>query len=173
MSAAGLGRRLRARRRKLVKRRGKRLIRSLADFMGRHSRIPDAPVLDPAHFPWASDLRADWKAVRAELDAMLAHRELLPRIQDLSPDQARISPNDLWHAVWNDTDEERVVLLFDFERPMDRRGRFVSRLLMAGLRRSAYYRDAYRNQKDWEDRYFAAVGSGGPARGDASAASGG
>ena len=77
------------------------------------------------------------------------------------------------HAVWNDTDEERVVLLFDFERPMDRRGRFVSRLLMAGLRRSAYYRDAYRNQKDWEDRYFAAVGSGGPARGDASAASGG
>jgi beta-hydroxylase len=265
MSVAGLGRQLRARRRKLVKRQGKRLIRSLADFMSRHSTIPDDPLIDPVHFPWASDLRAEWKAVRAEFDALLAHRELLPRVQDLSPDQARISSDDLWHAVvlygfghrceavcercpatarllegipgletalfsimgpgkrvplhrgiskgmirchlglvvperadrcsmevagervewtqgdlvffddtyphavWNDTDEERVVLLFDFERPMDRRGRFVSRLLMAGLRRSAYTRDATRNQKAWEDHYFSAIGSRRPTGGEASA----
>ena len=34
------------------------------------------------------------------------------------------------HAVWNDTDEERVVLRFDFERPMSWAGRMVSRLMM-------------------------------------------
>jgi aspartyl/asparaginyl beta-hydroxylase (cupin superfamily) len=260
MSGAAIRERLRQRRRRVVKRHGKRLIRSLAGYLGRHSGIPDTPVIDPAHFPWARELRSDWKAVRAELDAFLAHRERLPRCQDISPDQSRIAPDDGWHtivlygfghrcraicercpetsrllgrvphlrtalfsilapgrriplhrgitkgvirchlglvvprragrcgmivggqrvewaqgdvvffddtyphAVWNDTDEERVVLLLDFERPLDRRGRLVARLLLAGLRRTGYFRDAYRNQRAWEARYLRAVGSGPPAR---------
>ena len=57
------------------------------------------------------------------------------------------------HAVRNDTDEERAVLLFDFERPMTRGGRFVSRLMMWALRHTAYCRDAQRNQREWEERY--------------------
>ena len=56
------------------------------------------------------------------------------------------------HEVTNDTDEERAVLLFDFERPMTRRGQWLSRLLMRGLRRTAYFKDALENQKAWEER---------------------
>ena len=57
------------------------------------------------------------------------------------------------HEVWNDSKEDRAVLLFDFERPMRRPGRLLSRLMMKGLRRTAYFRDAQRNQQAWEERY--------------------
>ena len=58
------------------------------------------------------------------------------------------------HEVWNDTRQERAVLLFDFERPMTPRGRRVSRALLAGLRRTAYFQDGVRNQQDWERRFL-------------------
>jgi aspartyl/asparaginyl beta-hydroxylase (cupin superfamily) len=57
------------------------------------------------------------------------------------------------HEVWNDTDEERAVLLLDFERPMKPGGRWLSRLMMRLIRRTAYFKDALRNQRDWEKRY--------------------
>jgi aspartyl/asparaginyl beta-hydroxylase (cupin superfamily) len=54
------------------------------------------------------------------------------------------------HEVTNDTDEERVVLLFDFDRPMRPLGRAVHRMLVWGVKRSAYYKDAKRNMDAWE-----------------------
>jgi beta-hydroxylase len=57
------------------------------------------------------------------------------------------------HAVWNNTDEERAVLLFDFERPMTRGGQLLSRTMMWLLRKSAYAKDAQRNQRQWEIQY--------------------
>ena len=56
------------------------------------------------------------------------------------------------HEVWNDTDEERVVLIFDFVRPMRPLGRLINSLLMWGIKRTAYYKDAARNQKSWDER---------------------
>src|SRR5262249_31685165 len=61
------------------------------------------------------------------------------------------------HEVWNDTDEERVVLLFDFERPMRPLGRLVNAFLMWGIRRTAYFRDGKRNLKTWAERLASAV----------------
>ncbi len=60
------------------------------------------------------------------------------------------------HEVWNRTLEERAVLLFDFERPMTRHGQRVSRALLSGLRRSAYFTDGIRNQAAWERHYRSA-----------------
>jgi beta-hydroxylase len=61
------------------------------------------------------------------------------------------------HEVWNDTDEERVVLIFDFERPMRPAGRVANAVLMWGIKRTAYFKDAERNLKDWDERLEAAV----------------
>ncbi len=240
---------LRLRRRHIVKRAGKRLFRRIDLWLGRQSLVPTDPVIDPSHFPWAEDLRRNWRVVRSELDALLQHRDELPRFQDISPDQYKISPDDMWrtfvfsgfgerseqsrrlcpetarlldavprletaffsilaagkhvprhkgvtrgmvrchlglkipsqpercsmtvgdvrcvwregetlffddtypHEVHNETAEERAVLLFDFERPMRLRGRIVARLLMVLLRRTAYFKDAQRNQAEWEKRY--------------------
>jgi beta-hydroxylase len=245
--------RLRLRRRRLVKRTGKRLFRRIDHWLGRQSLVPTDPVLDGALFPWAEELRRNWTTVRGELDGLLRHRDELPCFQEISPDQSKISPDDLWrtfvftgfgerseqarrlcpettrllegvpklqtaffsilapgkhvpshkgvtrgmvrchlglkipsqperctmtvgdvrcvwregetlffddtypHEVHNETDEERAVLLFDFERPMRLRGRLVARLLMVLLRRTAYFKDAQRNQADWEERFGARV----------------
>jgi beta-hydroxylase len=61
------------------------------------------------------------------------------------------------HEVWNDTDEERVVLIFDFERPMRPLGRWINAVLMWGIKRTAYFKDAKRNQKNWDERLESAV----------------
>ena len=55
------------------------------------------------------------------------------------------------HEVANDTDQERVVLLFDMDRPMRLPGRLVSQSFIWGLKRSAYFKDAQRNQTAWEE----------------------
>ena len=57
------------------------------------------------------------------------------------------------HEVWNDTDEQRVVLFFDVDRPLRPLGRLLNKMLLAGIRRSPYVRDARRNMLAWEKRH--------------------
>ncbi len=54
------------------------------------------------------------------------------------------------HEVWNDTPEERVVLIFDFYRPMRAPGPLFGRLLHAILRVSPFVRTSRRNLERWE-----------------------
>ncbi len=53
------------------------------------------------------------------------------------------------HEVKNDTDEVRVVLFLDFDRPMDLPGRVLNRLLVAAIRASAYVKDPLANLASW------------------------
>ncbi|HJY85011.1 MAG TPA: aspartyl/asparaginyl beta-hydroxylase domain-containing protein, partial [Candidatus Binatia bacterium] len=57
------------------------------------------------------------------------------------------------HAVQNNTAHERVVLLFDFLRPLTAQGRLVRRVLFWFFRRSAFVQDAIRREMQWE-RHF-------------------
>lgn len=54
------------------------------------------------------------------------------------------------HEVWNDTEQERVVLLIDVRRPMRLPGRLLLASLMTGLRTTFFVRDAVRKQRAWE-----------------------
>ena len=54
------------------------------------------------------------------------------------------------HEVQNNTDEERVVLFFDVDRPLRPAGRFVSRALISTFKQSAYIKDAKANLERWE-----------------------
>ncbi len=220
-----------------VKHYGKRLLRAVGAFQGRHSLVSDAPVLDNAEFAWSDRLVESYPRVRAELDALLGAADVyIPTFHEVSPDQARISIGDNWktfvfrvfgerldynclqcprtaalldslpdlqnawfsilephyhipphrgptravvrahlalrvpqdsdrcwlrvddrichwregellifddtyeHEVRNDTDDVRVVLFLDFDRPMDTVGTLVNALLLALLRMSAYVR---------------------------------
>ncbi len=51
------------------------------------------------------------------------------------------------HRVTNATNEERAILLFDFDRPMRWPSSALNRLAMSLLKRTAYYKDARRNLK--------------------------
>jgi len=56
------------------------------------------------------------------------------------------------HEVWNDTPDERVVLIFDVERPMTWAGRAANRTVLRLLRMSPFVREARRNEEAWEER---------------------
>jgi beta-hydroxylase len=60
------------------------------------------------------------------------------------------------HEVRNDTDQQRVVLFLDIDRPMRLPGRIVSKVFIALLKRSAYVQDGLKNLAAWEERYEAA-----------------
>jgi beta-hydroxylase len=57
------------------------------------------------------------------------------------------------HEVWNDTDEERVILLFDFDRPMRLPGRLLHRTFLWLMKFTAFYQEPKRNLADYSDRF--------------------
>jgi beta-hydroxylase len=61
------------------------------------------------------------------------------------------------HEVWNDTEQERVVLIFDFDRPMRFWGRTINKFFVAGLKRTAYYQVPKRRMDDFDKRFEDAV----------------
>jgi beta-hydroxylase len=249
----GWAQRFRKERRRIIKNFGKRLIRRLADFLGRQSKVGDAPVLDNSHFPFLAEFTANWQTIRDEVSAILKHREAIPAFQEVSPDQMRISTGKNWrtfilygfglkmqkncrqapvttrllervpylqtawfsilapgyhipahrgvskgivrahlgliipkdadkcrirvgdamkvwrpgeifvfddtyeHEVWNDTDEERVILLFDFDRPMRFWGRLVNTTFIGLMKFTAFYQEPKKNLQTFEERFEAAT----------------
>ena len=233
-------------RRAKVKGLGNSVLRGLAKIYSRQSLVPDLPIIPNHHFPFIAEIEANWQTIRAELDVLLKDRDSIPFMDEVSPDQARISHSQKWrafflwglgdevtgntaqcpqtaallrkvpglrsawfsilapfykikphsgitkgivrshlglivpanrercrmwvdeekihwdqgkcvvfddsrkHRVLNSTEEERVVLLFDFDRPMRWPGRMLHRLAMTLIKRTAYYHDARRNLKQRE-----------------------
>jgi beta-hydroxylase len=61
------------------------------------------------------------------------------------------------HEVWNETKDERVILLFDFDRPMRFWGRFVNKTFLRLMRFTAYYQEPKKNLQTFEERFAAAT----------------
>jgi beta-hydroxylase len=66
------------------------------------------------------------------------------------------------HEVWNRSDEDRVVLLLHFRRPVRFAGSLVGRLFLGAVRRSPFIRDARRNQAEWDRRIAERIDPEGP-----------
>jgi len=56
------------------------------------------------------------------------------------------------HEVANDTDEERVVLLVQFARPLRFPGSVIAAAFMGAIRHSPFVQDARRNVAAWDER---------------------
>ncbi|MET1110732.1 MAG: aspartyl/asparaginyl beta-hydroxylase domain-containing protein [Allosphingosinicella sp.] len=54
------------------------------------------------------------------------------------------------HEVWNDSDEQRVILLIQFRRPAGLLGRLVGSLFLTAVRHSRFVQDARSSLGDWE-----------------------
>ncbi|MEO3431083.1 aspartyl/asparaginyl beta-hydroxylase domain-containing protein [Pelagibius sp. CAU 1746] len=61
------------------------------------------------------------------------------------------------HEVRNDTPQERVVLLFDFVRPMRFWGRVLNWIFIQGLKMTAYYQEPKARMKGFEEQFEAAT----------------
>jgi aspartyl/asparaginyl beta-hydroxylase (cupin superfamily) len=60
------------------------------------------------------------------------------------------------HEVWNDTDEDRVILLLHVKRPQYFPGSLLREGLFAAIRQSSLVKDAMRNLDQWDRRPVAA-----------------
>jgi ornithine lipid ester-linked acyl 2-hydroxylase len=79
------------------------------------------------------------------------------QIRPWAPGELLVLDDTYEHEVWNETDEERVILLFDFDRPMRWSGRLMNRVFLSLIRFSAFYRDPLKNSKDAEKRFEEAI----------------
>lgn len=61
------------------------------------------------------------------------------------------------HEVFNNTTDERVILLFDFNRPMRFWGRILNKTFVNLLKLTAYYQEPKKNMQNFEDRFEAAT----------------
>lgn len=230
---------------------GKKLRRPLNNIIVRYSLVENNAVLEPSQFSWTKDLEANWRVIREEADAVLAHRTAIPPLGELSPDHKRLTYNDDWrsfflwaygykveencqrcpetvrlvssipglrtamfsihapglhiprhkgstkgmltchlglkvpvrkrkcrikvrkryfsweegktfifddtspHEVWNDTAEERVILLLQFNRPVRFPGNLIAYAFLQGIRHSPFIKDGRRNLSKWEKKYRA------------------
>jgi ornithine lipid ester-linked acyl 2-hydroxylase len=75
--------------------------RKLCNFYGRASEVGNREFFDAQDFPWVNAIEADWRKVRAELDALLPYAAHLPNFQDLSRDAAGgLSQDDGWKTFF-------------------------------------------------------------------------
>jgi beta-hydroxylase len=61
------------------------------------------------------------------------------------------------HEVWNDTSEDRIILLLHIKRPLKFPGSMLRDLFFAGLRASPFVRDGLRNLERWDRKTPAPV----------------
>ncbi len=84
----------------LTNRVGDRALKLVNRAIARQSKLPVQPFYRPSDFAWVAPVEANWKAIRAELDTLLAHRDALPNFQDISTDQYTLTDDDRWKTYF-------------------------------------------------------------------------
>jgi len=51
-------------------------------------------------FPWVQMVEANWMTIRRELDLLLQHKEDIPNLQDVSPEQSAVAHGDSWKSFF-------------------------------------------------------------------------
>jgi aspartyl/asparaginyl beta-hydroxylase (cupin superfamily) len=69
---------------------------ALERWLASKSLVETSEIISPAAFPWVAELEANWESIRAELTKVLADRDGLPAMQDISPLQAGIVRDRVW-----------------------------------------------------------------------------
>jgi aspartyl/asparaginyl beta-hydroxylase (cupin superfamily) len=79
---------------------GEKVLPPFERFLGDSSLVGDQPFFENDTFLWAAGLEANWRKIRAELDAVLEDQEHLPNFQDISVDQATMTTDDRWKTYF-------------------------------------------------------------------------
>ncbi|MGL4883273.1 MAG: aspartyl/asparaginyl beta-hydroxylase domain-containing protein, partial [Waterburya sp.] len=84
----------------IVDKLGKNILWSLEKILTRYSLVATTPFLESSQFSWVSLLESNWQVIKEELNLILHYTEHLPSFQDISPDQARITQDNLWKTFF-------------------------------------------------------------------------
>ena len=135
-----------------------------ADLIGAVPNVQTAmfSILAPGyHIPAHTGVTKGILRVHLGLIIPKEHEKCRIRVGDTitawKPGEMFIIDDTYEHEVWNDTDEERVVLLLDFDRPMKWSGRFLNKALLTAMKFTAFYQDPKKNLEDAEARLEAAI----------------
>ncbi|MEM9600428.1 MAG: aspartyl/asparaginyl beta-hydroxylase domain-containing protein [Pseudomonadota bacterium] len=79
---------------------GKRIRKKINPYIKRHSRIPDQAVFGREHFPVLEALEENWEVICEEALAVLAYRDAIPALAELSPDHARLDTEGKWRSFF-------------------------------------------------------------------------
>jgi ornithine lipid ester-linked acyl 2-hydroxylase len=66
-------------------------------------RDGDRTFFEPEEFPWVSQIEAEWKSIRCELDALMTRRDKIPNFQDVSKAQKALTEGDQWKTFFFST----------------------------------------------------------------------
>lgn len=86
--------------RKIVHRYGGRIRDVFNAVVARDSLIGDPPVFEPSAFAWARPLEQQWAAISDEADSVVAKRDSIPPIGDISPDHQRLDYQRTWRTYF-------------------------------------------------------------------------
>ncbi|WP_216639700.1 aspartyl/asparaginyl beta-hydroxylase domain-containing protein [Mycobacterium sp. 1164966.3] len=73
---------------------------ALYRLYSRSSIFGDQEFFENKDFPWVETVEADWRKVRAELDALLPYAADMPNFQDISKDQIGLTQDDGWKTFF-------------------------------------------------------------------------
>jgi aspartyl/asparaginyl beta-hydroxylase (cupin superfamily) len=72
----------------------------LESMVAKVSRLPDVPVYELADFPWVAPLQAQWRSIRAELDAVMLHRDRIPSFHEILKEAGTITRDESWKTYF-------------------------------------------------------------------------
>lgn len=86
--------------RRLILKAGRRSRRGFNQMMIGSSSLGDPVVFSAADFPWVLELQNRLPEIQAELAQVLSRFELLPGVEEISPDHARIARERRWRSFF-------------------------------------------------------------------------
>ena len=91
-----------------VIRYGKKVRPALNRWIAKNSLVPTTPVLDHSSFGWANLLEANWREIQQECDLLLAERNAIPPLSEVSPHHQRIDVENRWKSFFFEAHGYRV-----------------------------------------------------------------
>jgi beta-hydroxylase len=79
---------------------GLRLQDGIENAIAAASPFGDPHVYQTDLFPWARELEAEWRLIRAELDRVMKFRDHIPNFQDILKEVATIQTDDRWKTFF-------------------------------------------------------------------------
>lgn len=87
---------LRRKQRRALNQLGNKVFRTTDAWMADASLISGGPVYDPALFAWTVPLEAAASEIRSDVERVLVHKDSLPALHDISPEQKSFSKDKRW-----------------------------------------------------------------------------
>lgn len=130
-----------------------RIVREIPGVRSALFSILDAGARIPEHRGHIKGLLRGHLAIRVPREREKCFLRVEDKICHWEQGSLLVFDDSYRHEVQNNTDEERIVLLLHFDRPMNGLGRLTNALLMAVIRKTPFVKKAIRNHNQWEDQF--------------------